>query len=70
MLVALVVAAMLIRNLVLSVMLVMVAPAGMPVPVMGMPGIRPAVEATVTELERLVVVADTETLVSALLLIE
>jgi len=55
---------------VLSVMLVMVAPAGMPVPVMGMPGIRPAVEATVTKLERLVVVAEIETFVSALLLIE
>ena len=65
-----VVAALLIRNLVLSVILVMVAPAGMPVPVMGMPGTRPAVEATVTRLERLVVAAVIETLVSARLLIE
>ena len=70
MLIALVVAAALIRNLVPSVMLVMVAPAGIPVPVIGMPGMRPAVVATVTELERLVVVPEIETADSALLLIE
>ena len=36
--------------------------AGMLVPVMGMPGIRPAVLLTVMELEALVVVPETETL--------
>ena len=45
------VAAALMTNVVASVIAVMVAPAGMPVPVMAMPGTSPAVLPTVTVAE-------------------